>query len=134
LLFIFISDKIFFYLENNEQSKIFHGAQFILDACQFSPNFCLLKPSFQAAICLYLSKKIFSYNTIYKGNIWTNENGLYTRVSENEIKKILKLSIKIIKDLFSDQDYQKTTIFKKYSNSKYSNISKIFEDLIKKKK
>ncbi len=121
--------KFFTYLEKG--STLLHYAQFILDISQFSPNFCLLKPSFQAAISLYLSKKILGSFLRYKSKIWPDENEFYTGYSESEVKKNIKLSIQIIKDFFTGniaKEFNKTAIFKKYNNSKYSFVSNDFRD------
>ena len=109
---------------SNDESFL-HSAQFILDLCLISTEFCNHKPSFQAVICLYITKKIFSYNNIYKQKLWTMENEYYTGYSEEEIKNNLKVPIKMIKDFFSGnlfKDFNKTAIFKKYSDCKFSNV------------
>lgn len=125
--------KFFDAFGKNESKKIIHGAQFILDICIMAPEFCILKPSFQAAICLYLSKK-FLNNKIYKKQIWSADNKFITGYSEDEIKKNLKIPLKIIKHFFAGsyiKDITKTALFKKYSNNKYSEVSNEFKELFK---
>ena len=121
----------FFSMEKNKNIKIFHGAQFILELCIISIDFCIYKPSLQAAICLYLSKKFFSDN-IFEKKILSSEDEFNIGYSEEEIKKKLKLPLKIMKEYFSGnivKDISKTALFKKYNSNKYSDISKIFKDL-----
>lgn len=126
--------KFFTYIENKENSIILHGAQFILDLCLISPDFCIFKPSFQAVICLYMSKRIFSNNKDNNNFLWTSQNEFNTGYSENKIKQNLKIPVQIIKDFFSGKifkDYSKTALFKKYTNLKYSNVAYYFKEIKK---
>ena len=125
--------KFFNKMEKNETIQIFHGAQFILDLCLISLEFCAYKPSFQAAICLYLSKK-FINNNIYKKILWCADNEYNTGYSEDAIKNNLIIPLKIIKEYFSNhmiKDITKTALFKKYSSYKYSNVLNILKNLFK---
>ena len=125
--------KFFDATEKKEEKKILYGAQFILDLCTISPEFCIFKPSLQAILCLYLSKKILG-NRIYKKKLWTAENECITGYSEEEIKKNLKIPLKIMKDFFSGnfiKDVNKIALFKKYSNNKYSDVTNAFKELFK---
>ena len=125
--------KFYEYTEKNGDKKIFDGAQFILDLCIISLEFCKYKPSLQAALCLYLSKK-FLNNLFYKVKLWIADNEYNTGYSEDEIKKNMKLPIKIIKEYFSGRiikDFTKSPLFKKYSKNKYSEISIVFKNLFK---
>ena len=128
--------KFFGAMEKSESRLVFYGAQFILDLCLISPEFCKLRNSFQSAICLYLSKKFLSsineVNKIYKNKIWTAENEFKTGYSEIEIKKGLKLVLKIIKEFFMGnivKDFDKTSFFKKYSEQNYLDVAHIMKDL-----
>ena len=128
--------KFFESMKKNESSLVLYGAQFILDLCLISPEFCKFRNSFQAAACLYLSKKFLSSideaNKIYKNKIWTAVNEFKTGYSETEIKKDLKLVLKIIKEFFMGnilKDFDKTSFFKKYSEQNYLNIAHIMKDL-----
>lgn len=126
--------KFFNTMEKNESIQVLYGAQFILDLCLISLEFCIYKPSLQASICLYLSKKIIN-NRIYKKLLWSHNNEYITGYSENEIKKNLKIPLKLIKDFFTNyiiKDFTKTALYKKFSSPKYSNIAIIIKDLFKK--
>ena len=46
----------------NEIDLCFYAAQIFLETCIVEPKFCELKPSFQAAICLYLARKFFIHD------------------------------------------------------------------------
>ena len=129
--------KFFETMGKNESSLVLYGAQFILDLCLLSPEFCNFKNSLQAAICLYLSKKflylIYEVNKIiYKNKIWSAENEFKTGYSETEIKKNIKFVLKIIKEFFMGnivKDYNETSFFKKYTQENYSDIAHIIKDL-----
>ena len=81
--------KFFEEMGKSESSLVLYGAQFILDLCLLSPEFCNLKNSFQATLCLYLSKKFLNVanetNKIYKNKIWSAENEFKTGYSEVEL-------------------------------------------------
>ena len=118
--------KFFNTMEKTEPIKILHGAQFFLDLCLISLEFCIYKPSLQASICLYLSKKIINNNTIYKTILWSSDNQSITGYSETEIKKYLKIPLKLIKNFFNNnivKDFTKTALYTKYSSNKYSNVA-----------
>lgn len=128
--------KFFEAMKKNEPSLVLYGAQFILDLCLLYEPFCNFKNSFQAASCLYLSKKFLNstneVNKIYKNKIWSAENEFKTGYSETEIKKDLKLVLKIIKEFFMGnifKDFYKTSFFKKYSEQNYSDIAHKMKDL-----
>ena len=125
--------KFFEAIGKNEEKKILHGAQFILDLCIISIEFCIFKPSLQATLSLYLSKK-FINNRIYKKKLWTIENEYVTGYSEDEIKKNLKIPLKILKEFFNGnfiKDFNKVALFKKYSSNKYSEVANVFKELFK---
>ena len=125
--------KFFEATGKNEEEKILHGAQFILDLCIISIEFCIFKPSLQATLSLYLSKK-FINNKIYKKKLWTIENEYVTGYSEDEIKKNLKIPLKILKEFFNGnfiKDFNKVALFKKYSRNKYSEVANVFKELFK---
>ena len=124
--------KFYDAMHKYEAPKILHGGQFIMDLCIMSLEFCIYKPSFQATISLYLSKKFFN-SQIYTNKLWSSENEYITGYSEDEIKKNLKLPLKIIRQFFTGniiKDIDKTPIFKKYKSNKYSGVANIFKDLI----
>ena len=126
---------IFFdIMKKHEPPIILYAAQFIMDICIMSLEFCIYKPSFQAAISLYLSKIFINNNLIYKVKLWTNEDKYVTGYSEEEIKRNLKIALNIIKQFFSGniiKDITKTALFKKYKNIKYLEVANILKDLIK---
>ena len=128
--------KFFEKIEKND-IMVLHAAQFILDLCLISIEFCSFKPSFQAAICIYLAKKFLSFNGVYKIKIWSADNEFITGYSEEEIKRELKFVVKIIKDFFIGKiikEFNKTSLYKKYCEKKYSNIANIFKDICLKNK
>lgn len=119
----------FFYSNTKEENKeILYLAQLILDLSIISLDFCRLKPSKQASICLYLSRYI-TYNNKNTSKLWTWEDEFTTGISELEIKTNIKPSIIKIKE-FSDgrltKDINKTGIFKKYYSHKYLSVAKRF--------
>ena len=121
-------------MKKHEPPIILYAAQFIMDICTMSLEFCIYKPSFQAAISLYLSKIFINNNLIYKVKLWTNEDKYVTGYSEEEIKRNLKIALNIIKQFFSGniiKDITKTALFKKYKNIKYLEVANILKDLIK---
>ena len=125
----FFLTKFFNDLEKNGPIKTLHGAQFILELCIISLDFCALKPSFQAVICIYLSKRLLNNNKIYKKKFWSMESSYITGYSEDEIKINSKKALKTMKEFFSDnifRNYTKTALFKKYSTNKYSEVSNEF--------
>ena len=67
-------------LDNKEKSDMelcYNGAQFFMEICLIEPKFCELKPSLQAAICLYLSRKFLrQYVYIYLGNFFYLKMGM----------------------------------------------------------
>lgn len=80
----------------------FFGAQFFLEICLIEPKFCALKPSLQAAICLYLSRKcLLNYIGKYQ-KVWTFELVFKTNYSEIQIKKNIKIAINTIKNFFGN--------------------------------
>ena len=129
--YLFLSK--FYLLEDKENLKIFYGAQFILELSIISLVFCAYKPSLQAALSLYLSKK-FLDSKVNQNNIWTSKNVFNTGYSENEIKKYLKIPLNLIKEYFSGnivKDISKTALFRKFNSIKYCEVWKIFKDLVK---
>ena len=124
--------KFFYSVSNKENKEILYLAQLILDLSTLSLEFCSYKPSFQAVICLYLSRHIF-YKDKIEIKLWGGDNEFVTGYSEIEIKKNIKSSIIKIKEFYngkSVKDYTKTWIYKKYSSYKYLGIAKRFEHLL----
>ena len=129
--YLFLSK--FYLLEDKENLKIFYGAQFILELSIISLVFCGYKPSLQAALSLYLSKK-FLDSKVNQNSLWTSDNVFNTGYSESEIKKNLKTPLNLIKEYFSGnivKDICKTALFRKFNSAKYCEVWKIFKDLFK---
>jgi len=123
--------KFFYANSQKENIEILYLAQLILDLSTLSLDFCAYKPSFQAAICLYLSRYVFYKNKI-EIKLWTKDNEFLTGYSEMEIKKSIKLSLIKIKEFYNGKfvkDYSKTWIYKKYSSDKYLGVAKRFGHL-----
>lgn len=122
--------KFFYSNSKNEKKEILYLAQLILDLSILSIEFCQLKPSHQAVICLYLSKYIL-YKNKSGTKLWTKDDEFMTGYSESKITANVKFSIKKIK-AFSDgslaRGLQKTGIFKKYNSYKYLGVAKRFID------
>ena len=122
----------FFYSNTKIESKeILYLAQLILDLSTISLEFCSFKPSFQAVICLYLARYFLYKNKVgYK--IWTIENEFNTGYSEVEIKKNIKISLKMIQQFYKGglvKDITKNAIFRKYCDNKYSCVAKKIREL-----
>lgn len=123
--------KFFHSNSKIENTEILYLAQFILDLSTQSLVFCSYKPSFQAVICLYLSRYVYYKNKIGV-KLWTRDNEFMTGYSEKEIKKNIKLSCIKIKEFYSghlSKDFTKSAIYKKYSSDKYLAVAKRFRNL-----
>ena len=123
--------KFFHSNSKIENTEILYLAQFILDLSTQSLVFCSYKPSFQAVICLYLSRYVYYKNKIGV-KLWTRDNEFMTGYSEKEIKKNTKLSCIKIKEFYSghlSKDFIKSGIYKKYSSDKYLAVAKRFRNL-----
>lgn len=123
--------KFFHSNSKIENTEILYLAQFILDLSTQSLVFCSYKPSFQAVICLYLSRYVYYKNKIGV-KLWTRDNEFMTGYSEKEIKKNIKLSCIKIKEFYSgnlSKDFIKSAIYKKYSSDKYLAVAKRFRNL-----
>ena len=123
--------KFFHSNSKIENTEILYLAQFILDLSTQSLVFCSYKPSFQAVICLYLSRYVYYKNKI-SVKLWTRDNEFMTGYSEKEIKKNTKLSCIKIKEFYSghlSKDFTKSAIYKKYSSDKYLAVAKRFRNL-----
>ena len=124
--------KFFTFCEKCEKISVMHGAQFILDLCLISTEFCIFKPSFQAVICLYLAIKLFNGNKKCKNKIWPADMEFLTGYTEAEIRKNIKIPVKLIKEFFGgniNKDYIKSTFFRKFSENKFSNVAYFFKDI-----
>ena len=123
--------KFFYSNSKKEKTDILYLAQLILDISTISIEFCEHNPSFQAVICLYLSRYIY-YKNKNEIKLWTKDDEFMTGYSELEIKKNAKFTYTKIKEFFSGilvKDYTITGIYKKYNSDKYLNIAKILRNL-----
>ena len=115
----------------NEVNLCFCGAQFFLEICQIEPKFCELKPSLQAAICLYLSRK-FLMNYCYR--IWTFELAFKTNYSEIQIKKNIKIAVNTINNFFGNvytKNFMAIPLYIKYNTHDYSRVSFLLKKIFK---
>ena len=122
--------KFFYSNTDKECNQILYLAQLLLDILTLDLEFCVFKPSYQAVICLYISK-LFTYKDMNGIKLWTDDNEFITGYSEKEIKSNMKLCITIIKKFYNGsffKDINKTAIIKKYSDYKYLRVAKIFKD------
>lgn len=115
--------------ENEEIMKLcFNGAQFFLELCIIEPNFCQLKPSLQASICLYLSRKFLL--DCSNGKVWTYYLSFKTNCSEIEIKRYIKIALKTIKNFFGNvytKNFMAIPLYIKYYSLDYSRVSFILK-------
>ena len=122
--------KFFYSNTDKECNQILYLAQLLLDILTLDLEFCVFKPSYQAVICLYISK-LFTYKDMNGIKLWTDDNEFITGYSEKEIKSNMKLCITIIKKFYNGsffKDINKTAIIKKYSDYKYLRVAKIFKN------
>ena len=123
--------KFFHSNSKIENTEILYLAQFILDLSTLSLGFCSYKASFQAVICLYLSRYVYYKNKIVV-KLWKKKNEFIKEYSEKEIKKNIKLSCIKIKEFYNGylaKDFTKSAIYKKYSSDRYLGVAKRFRNL-----
>ena len=120
-----------------EMDLCFYGALFILDLCMIEPKFCELKPSLQAALSLYVVRKILYSDNTHRRNIWDCNLYLKTNYLEKDIKPHLKIALNTIKKYFGNEytkNFKAMPLYLKYSNTKYLSISCKLEKIILRKK
>ena len=111
--------------EKNDMELCYNGAQFFLEICLIEPKFCDLKPSLQAAICLYLARKFLLFKN-GNGKIWTFDLVFRTNYSEINIKKNIKTAVKTIKNFFGNvftKNFMALPLYQKYCSFDYSKIA-----------
>jgi hypothetical protein len=120
--------KKFCFEEKNENEEnmnlCFNGAQFFLELCIIEPKFCELKPSLQASICLYLSRKFLL--DCCNGKVWTYNLSFRTNCSEIEIKRYIKIALKTIKNFFGNiytKNFMAIPLYIKYHSFDYLGVS-----------
>ena len=104
----------------------FFGAQFLLEVCMIEPPFCELKHSLQAAICLYLSRKLLLCGIGYNYKVWTYDLIFNTTYSEIQIKKDIKIAVNTIKDFFGNvytKNFMAIPLYIKYYTFKNLRVS-----------
>ena len=119
-------------MKNEVGIKILHGAEFLLYLCIIEPGFCSFRPSFQAALCLFLARKFLSKKPNVKS--WSSFLTYNTNYTENEIKNNLRIPLIVIKNYFNNvytKDFCNIPFYKKYKSTKYSGISDEFTKLFK---
>ncbi len=138
LLFLKIFCQYNFKYENTyvfkyENDLCFFGAQFLLELCIIEPKFCQLKPSLQAAICLYLARKYFVCKSKRINKIWTCDLLLKTDYSETKIKEKLKIALNTIKKFFGNaftKNFMSIPLYIKYSTIEYAEVSEKLKQMI----
>ena len=122
-------------LDNKEKSDMelcYNGAQFFMEICLIEPKFCELKPSLQAAICLYLSRKFLLFKN-GNGKIWNYDLVFRTNYSESNIKKNIKVAVNTIKNFFGNaytKNFTVLPLYTKYSNNEYSKVANKLKSII----
>ena len=122
--------KFFYSSDKKENIQILYLAQLLLDILALDLEFCSFKPSFQAVVCLYISKT-FIYKNKGLCKVWTDENEFITNYSEKVIKSNMKFCIAIIRKFNNGgfvKDINKTALLQKYSDYKYQGIARIFKE------
>ena len=113
--------------EDKIETKLcLYGAQFLLEVCIIEPKFCELKPSLQAAMCLYLSRKFLLCGIGYNYKIWTYDLTFKTSYSEFQIKKNIKIAVNTIKDFFDNvytKNFMAIPLYIKYYTCEYLRVS-----------
>jgi len=111
--------------EKEDMELCFNGAQFFMELCLIEPKFCELKPSLQAAICLYLARKFLLFKN-GNGRIWNFELVFRTNYTEITIKKNIKIAVKTIKNFFGNvytKNFMALPLYIKYCHHEYSRIA-----------
>ena len=111
--------------EKSEMELCYNGAQFFLEICLIEPKFCELKPSLQAAMCLYLARKFLLFKN-GNGKIWNFDLVFRTNYSENNIKKNIKTAVKTIKNFFGNvytKNFMALPLYLKYCSFDYLRVA-----------
>lgn len=118
--------KFFHSKPKKEAIEILYLSQLILDLSIISLEFCQLKPSLQASICLYLARYIY-YKKIKGIILWTRDDEFMTGYSAVYIKNNTKPSLIKIREFYFGNltpNIEKTGIFRKYCSDNYLRIAK----------
>ena len=118
--------------EKSDMELSYNGAQFFMEICLIEPKFCELKPSLQAAICLYLSRKFLLFKNGH-GKIWNYDLVFRTNYSETNIKKNIKVAVNTIKNFFGNvytKNFTALPLYIKYCNNEYSKVANKLKSII----
>ena len=116
------------YLDKKEKDDMelcYYGAQFFMEICLIEPKFCELKPSMQAAMCLYLARKFLLFKNS-NGKIWNFDLTFRTNYSEISIKKNIKYALRTIKNFFGNtftKNYMSLPLYRKYCGFDYLRVA-----------
>ena len=103
----------------------YYGAQFFMEICLIEPKFCELKPSMQAAMCLYLARKFLLFKNS-NGKVWNFDLTFRTNYSEISIKKNIKYALRTIKNFFGNvftKNYMSLPLYRKYCGFDYLRVA-----------
>ena len=118
--------------EKSDMKLCFNGAQFFMELCLIEPKFCELKPSLQAAISLYLSRKFLLFKN-GNGKIWNYDLVFRTNYSETTIKKNIKVAVNTIKNFFGNvytKNFTALPLYLKYCSTEYSKVANKLKSII----
>ena len=104
-----------------------------MELCLIEPKFCELKPSLQAAICLYLSRKFLLYKKNNNNKIWSFDLFFKTNYSEIKIKKHIKIALITINNFFKNiytKNFMAMPLYIKYYTHEYSMVSSQLKEII----
>ena len=111
--------------EKDDMELCYYGAQFFMEICLIEPKFCELKPSMQAAMCLYLARKFLLFKNS-NGKIWNFDLTFRTNYSEISIKKNIKYALRTIKNFFGNtftKNYMSLPLYRKYCGFDYLRVA-----------
>jgi hypothetical protein len=118
--------------EKSDMKLCFNGAQFFMELCLIEPKFCELKPSLQAAISLYLSRKFLLFKNC-NGKIWNYDLVFRTNYSETTIKKNIKVAVNTIKNFFGNvytKNFTALPLYLKYCSTEFSKVANKLKSII----
>ena len=84
-----------------------------------------MKPSLQAATCIYLSRKLLKYDK-RMNNVWNNELTYITSYDEVNIKENIEIALKVLKNFFGNyytKNFSSMAIYTKFSTLAHLEVS-----------
>ena len=128
--YLFLSKFCFYdnfsYTESKYDKELcFQCAQFLLELFLIEPLFCQMKPSLQAATCIYLSRKLLKYDK-RMNNVWNNELTYITSYDEVNIKENIEIALKVLKNFFGNyytKNFSSMAIYTKFSTLAHLEVS-----------